>query len=69
MGGKSRAGKTSRTCTVGAKVKKIYNFFKFQFAIALNGYLDKFLNGISVHLPKEALNALRKIQLTIGTNF
>ena len=36
-------GKTSRTCTDGAKIKKTYNFFKFQFEIALNGYLDKFL--------------------------
>ena len=34
----------------------------------MNGYLDKFLNWISLHLPKEALNALRKIQFTIGTN-
>ena len=40
---KSMAGKTSRTCTVGAKVKKNYKFFKFSFEIALNGYLDKFL--------------------------
>ena len=39
------AGKTSRTCTVGAKVKKNYKFFKFEiaFEIALNGCLDKFL--------------------------
>ena len=37
------AGKTSRTCTVGAKIKKNYNFFKFSFEIAFNGYLDKFL--------------------------
>ena len=35
----------------------------------MNGYLDKFLTWISLHLPKEALNALRKIQFTIGTNF
>ena len=69
MGGKSMAGKTSCTCTVGAKIKKNYNFFKFLFEIALNGYLDKFLTWISLHLPKEALNALRKIQFTIGTNF
>ena len=69
MGTKSMAGKTSRTCTVGAKVKKNYKFFKFSFEIALNGYLDKFLTWISLHLPKEALNALRKIQFTIGTNF
>ena len=26
-----------------AKLQKYYNFFKFQFEIALNGYLDKFL--------------------------
>ena len=51
------------TCTFGAKIKKYnYNFFKFQFEIALNGYLDKCLTWIS-------LNALRKIQFTIGTNF
>ena len=43
MGRKSMAGKTSRTCTVGAKIKKNYNFFKFSFEIAFNGYLDKFL--------------------------
>ena len=42
MGMKSMAGKTSRTCTDGQKFKKNYNFFKFQFEIALNGYLDKF---------------------------
>ena len=32
-------------------------------------YWDKFLTWISLHLPKEALNALHKIQFTIGTNF
>ena len=37
------AGKTSRTCTVEAKIRKNYNFFKFQFELALNGYSDKFL--------------------------
>ena len=42
MGRKSMAGKTSPTCTVGAKIKKNYNFFTFQFEIALNSYLDKF---------------------------
>jgi len=37
MGGKSMAGKASRTCTVGAKVKKkIIFFFKFLFEIALS---------------------------------
>ena len=35
----------------------------------MNDYLDKFLTWISLRLPKEALNALRKIQFTIGTNF
>ena len=66
MGRKSMEGKTSRTCTVGAKIKKIYyNFFE----IAFNGYLDKFLTWISLHFPKEALNALCKIQFTIRTNF
>ena len=54
---------------LGQKFEKNYNFFKFQFEIALNGSLDKFLTRISLHLPKEALNALRKIQFTIGTNF
>ena len=29
MGRKSMAGKNSPTCTVGAKIKKNYNFFKF----------------------------------------
>ena len=53
---------------LGQKLKK-KNFFKVQFEIALNSYLDKFLTWISLHLLKEALNALRKIQFTIGTNF
>ena len=53
------ARKNSRRCTFGPKLQKYYNFFKFQFEIALNGYLDKFLTRISLHLPKEALNALR----------
>ena len=35
----------------------------------MNGYLDKFLTRISLHLPKEALNTSRKIQFTSGTNF
>ena len=35
----------------------------------MNGCLDKFLTSISLHLPKEALSALWKIQFTIGTNF
>ena len=44
MDRKRMAGKSSRTCTFGAKIKKYnYNFFKFQFEIALNGYLDKCL--------------------------
>ena len=63
------AGKNSRTCTFGAKLQKYYNFFKFWFEIALNGYLEKFLTRLSLHLPKEALNALRKLQFMIGTNF
>ena len=63
------AGKNSRTYTFGEKFKKLHNFLKFSFEIALNGYLDKFPTWISLHLPKEALNALRKIQFTIGTNF
>ena len=54
---------------LGKKLKKCHNFFKFQFKIALNGYLDKFPTLISLHLPQEALNTLFKIQFTIGTNF
>ena len=69
MGRKSVEGKTSSTCTVGAKIKKKYDFFKFLIEIAFNGYLDKFLTWISLHLAKEVLNALLKIQFTIGTNF
>ena len=69
MSRKSMAGKNSRTNTFGAKLQKYYNFFKFLFEIALNVYLDKFLTGISLNLPKEALKALRKIQFAIGTNF
>ena len=42
MGGKNMAGINSRTSTFGAKLQKYYNFFNFQFEIALNGYLDKF---------------------------
>ena len=53
---------------IWGKLQK-YNLFKSYFKIALKGYLDKFCTRISVHLPKEALNALRKIQSTIGTNF
>ena len=69
MGRKNTAGKISRACTFGAKLQKYYDFFKFYFWIALNGYLDKFLTWISLNLPKEALNALRIIQFIIGTNF
>ena len=43
MGRKNMAGKNSRTCTFGTKLHKYYNFVKFWFEIALNGYLDKFL--------------------------
>ena len=70
MGRKNMARKNSRTCTFGPKLQKYYNFFKFQFEIALNGYLDKFLTWISLHLPKEALNALRNwIQLQSERTF
>ena len=69
MGRRNMAGKNSGTDTFGKKIKKHRNFFKFLFEIALNGYLDKFPTWISLYLPKEALNALRKIQFTIGTNF
>ena len=62
-------GKTSRTCTVGAKIKKIYyNFFKYLVWNCFC-YLDKFLSWISLLLPKKALNTLWKIQFTIRTNF
>ena len=37
--------------------------------MALNGYLDKFLTEISLHLTKEVLSAFLKTQFTIGTNF
>ena len=39
------------------------------FEIALNGSLDKFLTRISLHLPKEALNALRKYNLQSERTF
>ena len=39
------------------------------FEIALNGSLDKFLTRISLHLPKEALNALRKYNLESERTF
>ena len=55
---------------VNQKMKKIWHFLQsLVWTIALNGHLDKFRTWISLHLPKEAFNALRKIQFTIGTNF
>ena len=54
MGRKSMAGKPRVLVQLGQKLKKINNFFKFQFEIALNGYLDKFCTRISSHLPREA---------------
>ena len=42
MGRKSMAGKPHVLVQLGQTFKKNYNFFKFQFEIALNGYLDKF---------------------------
>ena len=33
--------KNSRSYTVGAKLQKCYNFFKFQFEIGLKGYLPE----------------------------
>ena len=56
------AEKTSRTCTVGGKIKKIITSSNFS-------YLDKFPARISLHLPKEVLNAFLKIKFKIGTNF
>ena len=45
MGGKNMAGKKIRVrAHLGKNFKKYHNFFKFQFEIALNGYLDKFPN-------------------------
>ena len=49
----------------GKNFKKNYSFFKLKFEIVLNSYLDKFLTWNSLHLAKETLNALRKIQFTI----
>ena len=68
------AGKNSRKCTFGAKMKKIWHFLQILvWTIALNGHLDKFRTWISLHLPKEAFNALRKYNLqserTFGTPF
>ena len=48
------AGETTRTCIFRAKIEKYYDFFKFEYKIALNGYLDKIIIWISLHLPKEA---------------
>ena len=62
-------GKKFAYVHIWEKFWKYRNFFKSLFEIALNGYLDKFPTWISLHLPKEALNALRKIQFTIGANF
>ena len=64
MGRKSMVGKPHVLVQLGQTFKKNYNFFKFQFEMALNGYLHKFCTRISLHLPREALNALRKIQFT-----
>ena len=78
MGRENMARKNSRLCRFGVKLQRYYNFFKFWFEIALNGYLDNFLPEsvyicprtiMGLDLPKKALNALRKIQFTIGTNF
>ena len=42
MEGKTVAGKGRLAWIFGAKFEKSCNFYKFQFEIALNGYLDKF---------------------------
>ena len=42
-GQEKQGGKNLAYVYSWAKIKKDYNFFKFQFEIALNGYLDKFL--------------------------
>ena len=43
MAGKVWREKPRVRVQFGQKFKKNYNFFKFQFEIALNGYLDKSL--------------------------
>ena len=42
MGRKKWREKIRVLAHLGKKVKKYDNFFKFQFEIYLNGYLDKF---------------------------
>ena len=45
MDGKKCGGKRNARVHIWRKFEKSYNFFKFQFEIALNGYLEKFLKG------------------------
>ena len=67
MGRKSMAGKTSRTCTVGAKIIISSNFsLKLPSTVIQINFLPE---SVYIIFPREALNALRKIQFTIGTNF
>ena len=42
--GKVQLEKPCVRVQLGQKLKKNYNFLKFQFEIAFNGYLDKFLS-------------------------
>ena len=65
------AGKGKLACKFGAKFEKRYNFFKFQFEIALNGYLNKFLKGplstlINCALPKQIWRILCYTKLLIA---
>ena len=60
MDRKNMAEKKLAYVHIWGKNKKIYFFFKFYYEIALNGYLEKFRTVISLHLPKEASNALQK---------
>ena len=69
MDRKNMAGKSKHAYTFGAKFQKHHYFFKFQFEIALNCFLDKFLNWISLNLPTEVSNAVYKMQFSIGMNF
>ena len=58
-------GKKLSYAHIWGKNEKMLYFLE----IALNSYLEKFHTYLGLHWPKEALNALRKIQFTIGTNF
>lgn len=68
--GKNMAGQSTRSCTLGAEIEKYCHLFKcYLIDIALNSYLDKLLNWISVNLSNDILNSWDKMQFSIGTNF